>query len=59
MPKVEISMSEEQKKEWQNYAKVKGLKTAANLIRFAVVQYMTRYPLKSQGCTASSESSEK
>lgn len=59
MAKVEISMSDEQKKEWQNYAEVKGLKTASNLIRFAVVQYMTRYPLKSQGCTASSESGGK
>lgn len=59
MAKVEISMTEEQKQEWQKYADAKGLKTASNLIRFAVVQYMTRYPLKSQGCTASTESEGK
>ena len=59
MAKVTVSLSENEKSEWQNYAQTKGLKTIAGLIRFATMQYMTRYPLKSEGCTARRQSGEK
>jgi hypothetical protein len=59
MAKVTITITEEEKKEWQKYAEYKGLKTLSGLLRFATVQYMTRYPGKSQGCTALSESGGK
>ncbi len=56
MAKVTIAITEKEKEEWQHYAAAKGLKSLSTLIRFATVQYLTRYPIKAQGCTAVSES---
>lgn len=47
-PKICFTLEEEQKDEVEYYARAKGLHNGATLARFAVFQYMKRFPLASR-----------
>jgi hypothetical protein len=46
-PTIEFSVDEEQKKDIDNYARVKGFDKASNLARVALFHYMRKNPLTS------------
>jgi hypothetical protein len=51
-PTIEFTVEPKQYKEIKEYAKEKWHGTPAGLARFALGQYMSRYPIKRKGCTA-------
>jgi hypothetical protein len=51
-PTIEFTVEPEQYEEIKEYAKKKYHGTAASLARFALGQYLSRYPIKRKGCTA-------
>jgi hypothetical protein len=52
MPKLSLTLTEKEKGEWKAYATTKGFTTLSGLIRFATMQYMTKYPISPRRRTA-------
>jgi hypothetical protein len=52
MPRLSLTLTEKEKEEWKTYATAKGFTTVSGLIRFATMQYMTKYPISPRRRTA-------